>query len=217
MKHESLVALACGVFATLARGEPLASATPANTAREWHFNVFLGSRVIGRHDFFVSGTDDNADVVNHATFKVSAFHLLFYHYEHRDHERWRAGCLNRVDTQTNDNGREYFVHGRAVGDTFEVRNSLGSTTLHGCIRSFAYWNPGMLEHPPLLNTQTGKYESVQVVREQDTRSVVPGATDRYILAGHDYRIELWYSAAAQWLALAVHTADGHFLRYEAQP
>ena len=83
--------------------------------------------------------------------------------------------------------------------------------------TFAYWNPGFLEQPRLLNPQTGEYLDVDVTelgkdvvkiggREIPARSVK--------LTAHKMDITLWYSSDEQWLALESVAKGGRIIRYE---
>ena len=196
------------------------AASPARTReglREWHFTVLLDGKPIGRHDFVVRGDPDDAQVLTHARFKVTLLLVPLYHYEHEDHESWRGGCLAQMDAHTRDNGRESEVHGHSTGDAFEVRGPQGATSLPGCVMSFAYWDLRLLASHRLLNAQTGEYQPVVVTdrgRERVDVRNVPVVAEHYSLAARQFRIDLWYSLAGEWLALESRADQGRTLRYE---
>ena len=62
------------------------------------------------------------------------------------------------------NGLDLEVEGRRGAGGFQVSGSAGTASLPECVMSFAYWNPGFLEQPRLLNPQTGEYLEVEVRR-----------------------------------------------------
>jgi hypothetical protein len=186
----------------------------AAPVREWHFQVLLDGRPIGRHDFTVTGTEAASEVVSHARFVVTLLRIPVYRYEHEDHERWQNGCLVQMDSRTNDNGQQSQVQGAAAADGFRVLGSGGTHTWPGCVHSFGYWDPRILAARQLLNAQTGGYEAVELARDADV-SGVPGATEHYRLEGRGLHIELWYDAHGTWLALESRTKEGKRLRYQS--
>ena len=202
--------LAVGALAAVCGLEPaVPRADDASTRHEWHFDVLLDGKPIGRHDFIVTDTDDSAEVVSRARFLVTVLHIPVYRYEHDDHERWRGGCLVQIDATTRDNGSRTHVHGDAVDASFDLAGPQGTRTLSGCVHSFAYWDPHLLAAPRLLNAQTGEYQPVHLARAADS-----AAGQHYRLEGNHLHIELWYGASGEWRALESHTADGRTLRYE---
>jgi hypothetical protein len=197
-------------------GGPVAAAP--GEVRQWHFIVLLDGREIGSHDFTVSGGTGQTEVDSHASFKVSALAIPLYRYEHHDQESWRGGCLSRIDAWTRDNGHEYSVHGQSSRDAFEVHGPQGPAALHGCISSFAYWDPAVLLHAQrLLNTQNGEYQPVEVTAlapQSILAAGVPTAATHYRLSSPKFSIELWYSAAGRWLGLQTRAEGGRTVRYE---
>ncbi len=83
--------------------------------------------------------------------------------------------------------------------------------------TFAYWNPGFLEQPRLLNPQTGEYVEVEV-EELGTDVVEIGGRDflaRSVrITAPKVDIKLWYSEDAGWLALESTAKGGRIIRYE---
>ena len=94
----------------------------------------------------------------------------------------------------------------------------GNEILPSCIQSFAYWNPDILTADRLLNSQTGKFEDVDIVFEEREILAIDGANiaaDRYALTTNEKTIRLWYSADGQrWLALEAPAKGSRKIRYE---
>ena len=83
--------------------------------------------------------------------------------------------------------------------------------------TFAYWNPGFLEQPRLLNPQTGEYLEVEVEElGSDLVEIagreIPARSVR--LRARQMDITLWYSESSEWLALESVAKGGRILRYE---
>jgi len=193
-------------------GPSAAAAEP----REWRFKVFLEDRPIGEQVFRLSEEAGRARLLTEASFDVKFLFFTAYTYRHRNEEIWKDGCLERIESTTDDNGEPYRLLGRAVRDGFAVETAKFSTTLPSCVRSFAYWNVEYLRAPKLLNSQTGEYETVNVQSLGEELLEVGGArqrAQRYALVGPKLRIDLWYSLENDWLALESSSRGGRTLRY----
>jgi hypothetical protein len=203
---------------SLGAAPTLAIATDG-ASRSWHFTVLLDGKHIGEHEFVVTRHDDEVRVDISAHFKVVVAFIPVYVYDHQNHEVWRNGCVTRVASQTNDNGRKLFVHGASQGQAFEVRRSRGAVSLPGCIRTFAYWDESLLAQPPLLNAQTGELQSAALTLAGVQKLSVRGQSilaRRYSLKGPHLSIDVWYSDAGDWVALESKLDSGRTLRYELQ-
>lgn len=185
--------------------------------REWNFRVYLDDREIGYHNFEMTNEDGMQRVVTEAEFKVKFLFFTAYRYEHINEETWEGDCLKQIEARTDDNGRRFAVTGLRQQDRFALDASNASVGLPDCIKTFAYWNPAILEESTLLNSQTGELlpVSVDVVAEEvlEVRGERLLAT-RYRLQAKNLELDIWYSNDQEWLALESTVKDGRKLRYE---
>ncbi|NIO39763.1 MAG: hypothetical protein GTO41_05930, partial [Burkholderiales bacterium] len=123
-------------------------------------------------------------------------------------------------SRTDDNGKLYKVRGLADHGSFLVDNGVNQERVSGCVRSFAYWSPEVLNNVDhLLNAQTGEYVSVQLEFVGSEPLSVRGdviATERYRLSGDKLSIDLWYAGDREWVALQSTTDSGKRLTYQIQ-
>jgi len=87
------------------------------------------------------------------------------------------------------------------------------------VRTFAYWDPRLLQARRLLNTQTGEYTDVSINYIADEDLTINGdsiVARRYRLQAESIVIDLWYSESMQWLALQTTTESGNQLRYQLE-
>ena len=214
-----LKAFAFVLLVVPAVGRTMPGAAVETSTQNWHFVVSLDGKRIGEHDFIVARNGDNVDVDIHAHFKVRAAFIPLYGYDHRDHEVWNHGCLTRMDSQTNDDGKRLTVHGSVERAGFEVHGPHGEAMLPACVESFAYWDKSFLTQARLLNSQTGEYESVYLTRHGVETIQVGGqslAAEHYSLRAPHFGIDLWYSREGEWVALESHLESGRTLRYEIE-
>ena len=206
--------LATVVLATLTTSVSVADDPAEKTLM---FDVFLDGKKIGYHRYEIDGSKRNAAVRSEARFDVKFLFLTAFSYRHVAEENWAGGCLEEIEARTDSNGKELNVVGERKGDAFVVETGEREAALPECVMSFAYWNPGFLDEPRLLNPQTGEYLDVEVeelgedVVQLDGREI-PARSVR--LTARQMDITLWYSENAEWLALESVAKGGRILRYE---
>ncbi len=198
----------------------LSSAIHANTetAKEWRFNVYLDDSKVGYHHFRVENKDEHYVLASDARFDVKILFFTAYRYQHNNRETWRGGCLQDLESRTDDNGKSYKVEGRIRGKTFIVEAGDQVQRIAGCVKSFSYWDPSFLSAAKLLNAQTGEHVNIRVEDLGEDRVEVRGASvpaRRYRLIARDQTIDLWYSPQREWLALESQTNGGR-LAYRMQ-
>lgn len=184
--------------------------------QEWRFDVYLEDKPIGRQSFRLTDDGKQQRMLIEASFDVKILFFTAYSYRHRNEELWEDGCLKRIRSTTDDNGESFRVDGEDNGAGFVVTTKSGRTELGGCVRSFAYWNPELLDAERLLNSQTGEYEAANLTLEADKVLTTAGKAlpaTRYLLRGDKFRIELWYSPGGDWIALESASKGGRKLRY----
>jgi hypothetical protein len=192
----------------------MATAGEAAT-REWNFAVSLDGKPIGEHRFTLHDRGDIREVDSQARFNVRFLFINAYRYEHRARERWTGDCLQSVETRTDANGKPLVVEGARANGEFRLRAGGATVLQDACVQTFAYWNPSILDARRLLNPETGEYVDVKVLLMG--REVIDGqSAERYRLIGEGetpLQIDLWYTAARDWVALESLTPEGRRLRY----
>lgn len=186
-------------------------------ATSLQFRVELDGRPIGEHRFELRQAGGTQEVVSTAEFTVRILFVDLYRYRHTATERWRNGCLVSLESRTDDNGEIGAVAAHRSGEGLAV-TATGTRDWHGgCVRSFAYWNPDLLEDGHLLNSQTGEYVPVRVDSLGESSIAVRGRAEparHYRIVGEGLEIDLWYGRDQEWLALESRTPHGRRLRYE---
>ena len=194
------------------------AAASNNSANETlMFDVFLDGKKIGYHRFEIDGPKNNAAVRSEASFDVKFLFVTAFSYRHSAEENWTGGCLSEIEARTDSNGKKLNVVGTRTDDGFVIDTGEREAELPACVMSFAYWNPGFLEQPRLLNPQTGEYLEIEVEElGKDLVNVdgrkVPARSVR--LTARQMDITLWYSENSEWLALESVAKGGRIIRYE---
>ena len=196
------------------------SAFAQDATKSWDFDVLLDDQPIGSHRFDLTSEGSGAVLESVASFDVKLWFVRVFSYRHHNTETWRDGCLVGIDATTDNNGELLQVNGEITNNGFAVTNQQGQAELDGCVKTFAYWNPAILESTRLLNAQTGEYEPVDVSLdgEEDVRigdrSI---ATERFRLSAKSGEIILWYTKGdSRWVGLSAPTKSDRRLRYLAR-
>ena len=176
-----------------------AVAASANSPAQnrWSFEVLLDDKPIGYHNFILSEKNGHQTISAEARFNVKLLFVNVFSYRHQN---------------------EFVVRGQAANEGFQVQAESSANKLPPCVMSFAYWNPEFLKAEKLLNSQTGDYEKVTIVKEGEEGLLVNGQNIqaiRYSVSGAAAPITLWYAAVDnRWLALESVVKGGRILRYK---
>lgn len=198
----------------------LIAGTPPSLAAtgDWDFRVLLDGREIGRHRYTLQDAGEGAVLTSQAQFDVRVLFISAYRYVHQAEERWQDGCLRSLASRTETNGERISVRAQSQDGGLAVTGPAGSDLHDGCVMSFAYWDPRILEAERLLNSQTGELVPVEVTpqgREMVAVRGQPRPAERHRISGPGVSIDLWY-ADGRWVALEALAAGGRRLRYELQ-
>lgn len=188
------------------------------TTGNWDFRVLLDGREIGRHRYTLEGSGQGVVLRSDAQFDVRVLFISAYRYLHEAVERWQDGCLQSLASRTVTNGERVAVTARSQGGRLAVSGPAGEGQYDGCVMSFAYWDPRILEADRLLNSQTGELVPVEVTDQGTETVTVRGAeraASRHRISGPGLSIDLWY-ADGRWVALEALADGGRRLRYELQ-
>lgn len=189
----------------------------ALTTQDLQYNVFLDGDKIGYHRVSIQTGDSHKLVQVESNFNVKFLIFNAYQYHHVAKEQWSNNCLTSILTSTDDNGAKWFVNGEQQHNVLKIDSNDGPRLIDGCVKSFAYWDPQLLQASHLLNAQTGQYTAVKTLRldeEEISLGQEKVKATHYQIISDEFVIDLWYSDEQEWLALSTITESGAKLRYE---
>jgi hypothetical protein len=210
---KKLPILAAAGIATLFSSMSLQAAGKDEVLR---FQVYLNDNPIGEHTYRIDREGETKRVASRAEFDVDFLFINAYRYRHTSNETFRGECLERILATTDDNGERYSIRGNATGEGFELSRDAATERAEGCIATFAYWDPSLLDRGRLLNPQTGELEPVKVRREGPDRFALTDrevSATRYALDTDELSIDLWYNDDLGWVGLASDVGKGRRLIY----
>ena len=209
-----LVAALCGALSLPAQ----AADDPATASvKVYDFQVLLDDRPIGVHRFTIATDGAEHHVTSDARFAVKVLGFEAYRYRHHAEEQWNGDCLATLASNTDDDGKPSSVKLRRSGDIDEVVTGSGTTSVSGCLMSYAYWDPALRSQTRLLNPQTGRVDAVKIERLGTGLMNVHGerilAVD-WRITGGEAPVDVWISEGGDWVGLDSLVAKGrHKLSY----
>lgn len=200
----------------------LASALMASQiaiAQDWAFDVYLDKNKIGQHTFSLNEANE---LTSKAIFNVKVLFINAYQYDHKATEKWQGDCLVSLDAHTVENKVVTDIKGRLVDKDFVVEGGKAKQNLPVCTMTFAYWNPKMLTQTKLLNPQNAEWLDTKITKLGTEKIDVKGKNieaTHYKLDGslegkNKLKIELWYNANNDWVALKSITPEGYTINYK---
>lgn len=194
--------LSAAVLIALLTAAPILAAIPYNSGLS--FEVLRDDSSIGHHRVDFERKGDELHVKVDIELAVKLAFVTVFRYTHQNHEVWKDGRLVSIETQTNDNGDEYRLTGRATEEGFAIEGHAGSRTLPAGIIPTSYWHPDTVEQTQLLDTQKGRLMEVTIGREGVDNLQLGGRSvevERYRVSG-DLRMRLWYTPDGRWSKVA---------------
>lgn len=188
-------------------------------AKEWAFDVYLDKDKIGQHTFKLN---ESNELTSMAKFNVKVLFINAYKYDHKTVEQWQGDCLNSLESHTLENKVESNIKAKLSGQEFTVADGKTEQKLPACTMTFAYWNPKIIQQNKLLNPQNGEWLDTKFTNlGKETIEVKNKKVEanHYKLDGSlngksKLKIELWYSANNDWLALKSITPEGYIINYK---
>ncbi len=184
-----------------------------------NFKVFRGTSAIGTHTIRFRRTGKTLTVDVAIDLRVRIMLITAYRYTHRNTETWLDGRLIAISTRTNDDGKTYWVKGRATEKGFQVTGTKGTRTIAGTVVPSSYWHPSTRQATKLLDTQDGTLLDVTVQPAGSSQvKTANGPVDarKFILKG-TIALDLWYEPNGRIASLGFNAkSDGSRIRYIRQ-
>ena len=190
----------------------MASSTPIN------FTAFRNGSRFGYHNVSFVENEGRLRVDIEISFDYKLAFIPLYRYRHRNREIWADGRLIEIATETDDNGTDYRVEGRAENDRLLVDGSAGKLDLPGNTVPTSYWNEDAVKRGAWLDTQNGKLVRSNVTPKEAAPFSVEGEpveARAYELEG-DITCTLWYHQN-RWVGLRFIASDESVIEYTIEP
>ena len=169
------------------------------------FDVVRGDKSIGSHVITFREVGDETHVDIDIKLAVKIGFLTVFRYEHTNREVWRNGRLVSVETDTDDNGKDFAIRALQQPDGFYVKTLADESVLPMPVIPTSYWNPIILEDLRWFDTQRGILLDVDVEAGDLEQVLLANGQSvearRYEVTG-DLNITTWYTPEGEWVKLA---------------
>ena len=196
-----LLLLACAVPAP-ASAQPggLAEWTPAPLS----FTVLRDGSPIGTHRLAFTREGEWLIVDITIRFEVKLAFITLFRYAHDAREVWEKGRLVAFDSRTNDDGTPFQVKARATPEGLVVESTGGNYTAAPDTVPSSYWHIGMIRHPRVLDSQSGRMIDLVATPVGIGEVTVSGGTvpARLFRLSGEISGELGYDAHDEWVRLS---------------
>jgi hypothetical protein len=177
------------------------------------FTVYVDSKKAGDVHMTISQQDDGVTAVSCDTdVRVGAI-ITLYRYSYRGREQWKDGALQRFESKSNDNGKQYTVTAAAAADGLHVRvNNVEHTApADACLTSYWLQPDAKLADQtiPILDADTGRDLQAKVQFVGPEKYGAEGQAVQHIrLSGKGVAVDFLYDDAKR-LVREEWVEDGH--------
>ncbi len=178
------------------------------------FRVTRDGAPLGTHRVSFTRDGDRLVVDIAIRFAVRLAFIPVFRYTHDARETWQNGRLIAFDSRTDDDGTTFEVRARAAPEGLRVSGSGGDYLAPSGTVPSSYWHPGMIDHPRVLDSQSGRMIDLVATPSGVRDEAVGGRTvplRLYRLSG-EIAGELGYGPADDW-ALLRFQARGSEIKY----
>lgn len=173
-----------------------------------------GSRV-GQHE--VRFVQDGAQLRVEAETEIAVrfLGLTVYRFSYLSESLWDDEGLRALQARTDDDGEVSTVDVERQAEGFTIRNDEGETRAEAPLFPTDHWHSQVLGQEQVLNTITGRLNSVDIAFEEEER-VQTGSGERparhYRYDG-DLQASVWYDEEGRWVRLRFLDQRGEAIDY----
>jgi len=207
--------------AAVAMPQPLEPAIPADGVIK--FDVYRKGDRIGTHTFTFKQDADSLEVDIDVKFKVKFLFVTVYKYRHESREIWSDGRLVSMQSETEQNGKEWELKAECGADQTQVALNGERFAVPSGLLPTSYWNVLIVEKSTLLNTQFGSAIDVNVTAQgEDTVEAMgqPVETMRYNIKAfieetqQPVNVDIWYDRSGELMKMQFVAKDGSVVEYK---
>jgi hypothetical protein len=216
-----LMSVAAAAVTSAIPGRLLAASvlTGSGDSANRRFSLVYKGHAIGRHVVRSAPVIDDVSVSTEVEVSVKRLFLTMFSYSHRSEERWRAGRLMALKSQTTEGGETFSVDGAVGARGFRVVGKEGPFIAPAAaLTSNCLWNAAILQQEAVIDAQHGGVIGISVRQLGDDHIVIAGrpvAAKRFRFITPDFAGTLWYDDAGRWVSGALER-DGAILDYRLE-
>ncbi len=200
-------------------GSSLATSTrqvnPEIYKNEILFDVYRDGDRVGSHKVVFVKTGNSLEVRSKFSLQIDFLFLTAFKYFYESVEVWQNGRLVRLEADVDDDGISSRVGAILNGGQFTIQTGDLSYTANAPIFPTNHWHAGVLKQTRVLNTLTGRINSVEIIsKEREAISTENGLVQatRFVYKG-DLQNEVLYDDDGRWVKMRFNGRDGTPIEY----
>jgi Family of unknown function (DUF6134) len=166
------------------------------------FDVFRAGDAIGSHEVDFGAIESGLAVRTRIDIEVHALGVKLFEFRHKSIELWIGGRLQKFDSETVDEDRQFFVTGHATSTGFQITHSKGGDLAPADIMVGSYWRPEIARQRLLIDPKRGRLKEQHLLAKdkvtvpvgsasvEATRYTVEGLTNGWVA----------YDSGGRWLS-----------------
>lgn len=146
------------------------------------FKVLLKGQHVGEYTFAVRPSSNRRDMdVAHAfAVRVKIGFITAFRYEHTADETWSNGRLQRLVSQTNDNGETFEVAAERDGSRIHIQGPGGPALAEGDrLTTTCAWHPAFVSQSELIDAIDGSVVGVVAKEKHNATSPVTAGSPSF--------------------------------------
>ena len=168
------------------------------------FLAYLDGEHSGTQDIDFVPREQGFTVASSLRMSLALAFVTLYRFRQTGHEDWKDGKLLAFEYVTDDDGDTSHVTAQRDGSSnFLVISQNGQRTVPGDATSASFWNSGILEHPHIIDPQTGDLAALSVRSLEQKSAKIAGRT--IYGSGYAFRTfvngAVWFDEDGRSLAL----------------
>ena len=183
-----------------------------------HFDIYREGKQIGTHTIIRRSLDDRLVVEARSRISIKLLGIELYRFRYNTREVWDGHGLLQLVASVDDDGEQSSIEGRRTGDHFVWSDGRTEFSHAMPVYPTNHWNAGVLEQNAVLNTLTGKINSVTILDEGRETLEYAGSSQPALRYRYDGELQLvsWYDSQGRWLAMRFTTDDGSTIEYRCR-
>jgi len=174
------------------------------TPRSLRYLAYLDGERSGIQDIDFFPRELGFTVTSSLRMSLELAFMTLYRFRQTGHEDWKDGKLLAFEYVTDDDGDTSHVTAQRDGSNdFLVISQNGQRTVPGDAMSASFWNRGILEHPHIIDPQTGELAVLSVRPLEQKSAKIAGRT--IYGSGYAFRTfvngAVWFDEDGRSLAL----------------
>ena len=180
------------------------------------FDVIREGKIVGEHKTSFDREDGKLVIKSHMMLKIYVLMFPIYTFSYVSTEIWRENLLSKLNVKVNDGGESTEINANVEGDEIVVDGPNGRARAKVPIFSSNHWNADVVNSNVVLNTLTGRINSIKVLRREEERVALSEGSVRAVRYDYSGEIEdtsVWYDPQGRWVKLMFKARDGSTIEY----